>query len=61
MDSFFRDALRLASAEGCIHASELRWLKATAHANGNSDQWLDRVTQESPADPATTLEIQKYI
>jgi hypothetical protein len=61
MESFIRDALRLASADGCIHASELRWLQATAHANGKSDQWLDIIIQESPADPAAPLEIQKYI
>ena len=60
-ECFFRDALRLASVDGCIHPLELRWLRQTAHANGKSDQWLDRIIQESPGDPGAPLEIQKYI
>ncbi len=58
---FFHDAVRLANVDGCIHPLELRWLQEAAHANGRSDQWLNRIIQEFPSDPSAPLEIQKYI
>jgi hypothetical protein len=61
IECFFRDALRLANVDGCIHPMELRWLQDTAHANGKSDQWLNNIIQEFPKDPDAPLEIQKYI
>jgi hypothetical protein len=60
-ECFFRDALRLANVDGCIHPLELRWLQETARANGRSDQWLDSILQEFPGDPAAPFEIQKHL
>jgi hypothetical protein len=60
-ECFFRDALRLAYIDGCVHPLELRWLRETACANGRSDQWLENIIQESPGDPNAPLEIQKYL
>jgi len=62
-ECFFRDALRVALMDGCIHPAELRWLQQTAQANGKSNQWLDsliREFSEKPElrDPNLPLEIQ---
>jgi hypothetical protein len=58
---FFRDAVRLANGDGCIHSLELRRLQQTAHANGRSDEWLSTIIQEFPSDPSVPLEILKHI
>jgi hypothetical protein len=47
MESFFRDAARLALADGYLHPNELRWLRTAAHANSQSDQWLDEIIRET--------------
>ncbi len=60
-ECFFRDALRLANIDGCIHPLELHWLRETAYANGRSDQWLESIIRESPGDPSAPLDIQKHL
>ena len=65
-DCFFRDALRLALVDGYLHPMELSWLRALAHANNRSHQWLDSVVQELKADadisnPSTPFEIQRHL
>jgi hypothetical protein len=61
LECFFRDALRLARVDGVVHPLELRWLKETAHANGRSVHWLNKIIREFPKDPNAPFEIQKYI
>jgi hypothetical protein len=58
---FFRDAVRLANGDGCIHSLELRRLQQTAHANGRSDEWLSKIIQEYQSDPSVPIEIIKHI
>ncbi len=63
-ECFFRDALRIAHADGCLHPTELRWLRQVAHANGKSNQWLDALIRESREkgwDDSAPFEIQKYV
>ena len=63
---FFRDALRLAFADGCFHPMELRWLRTVARANNQSEQWLDGIAREfkekkAPLDHSVPFEIQRYL
>jgi hypothetical protein len=65
-ECFFRDAMRLARTDGCIHPRELSWLRKAARANGRSGQWLDAIIlkfleQEADSDHCTPFEIQKHI
>jgi len=64
-ECFFRDALRVAYMDGCIHPAELRWLRQAAQANGKSNQWLDSIIREFSEkpdlrDPHLPLEIQNH-
>jgi hypothetical protein len=64
-ESFFRDALRIAFSDGYVHATEFRWLRTMAHANGKSDEWLDAIVREFSETHDTQnlwvqLEIQKH-
>jgi hypothetical protein len=66
MECFFRDAVRLALVDGYLHPQELRWLRAVAHANSQSDQWLDAIIRESEEkiaslDHSAPFEIQRYL
>jgi hypothetical protein len=66
MESFFRDALRLALVDGFLHPMELSWLRTAAYANNQSNQWLDAIIRESKEqigalDHATPFEIQRYL
>jgi hypothetical protein len=65
-ECFFRDALRLALVDGYLHPMELCWLRTVAHANNQSDQWLDAIIWESAgktgaSDHSTPFEIQRYL
>jgi hypothetical protein len=65
-ECFFRDALRLAFVDGYLHPMELCWLRTVAHANNQSDQWLDAIIRESEEnigalDRSTPFEIQRYL
>jgi hypothetical protein len=65
-ECFFRDALRLALVDGYLHPMELCWLRTVAHANNQSDQWLDVIIRESEErigalDHSTPFEIQRYL
>jgi DnaJ-domain-containing protein 1 len=65
-ECFFHDALRLALVDGCLHPIELRWLRSVAHANNQSDQWLDAIIRESKEnaetrDSSAAFEIQQYL
>ncbi len=63
--SFFRDALRVAFADGCIHPKESSWLRQMARANGMSDSWLDAMIMEfleyGKIHKLEPFEIQSYI
>lgn len=63
---FFRDALRLAFVDGCLHPMELRWLRTVAHANYQSEQWFDVIAREfkekkAALDHSAPFEIQRYL
>ena len=63
---FFRDALRLAFADGYLHPMELRWIKTVARANNQSKQWLNAITREFkekkvPLNRSASFEIQRYL
>jgi hypothetical protein len=65
-ECFFRDAMRLARVDGCIHPLELSWLRKAARANGRPGQWLDAIIleflmPEADSDQCTPFEIQKHI
>jgi hypothetical protein len=65
-DCFFRDALRVAYSDGCLHPMELRWLQQMAKANGKSDEWLDALIEEfqgngNSRDHCSSLEIQEHL
>lgn len=65
-ECFFRDALRLALVDGHLHLRELSWLRTVAHANNQSNQWLDALIRESKeflamSDQSTPFEIQRYL
>lgn len=65
-ECFIRDALRLALVDGCLHPTELRWLRAVARANDRSNQWLDSIIRglekkEICKDLSAPLEIQRYL
>jgi hypothetical protein len=65
-ECFFRDAIRLALIDGYLHPMELRWLRTVAHANNQSNQWLDAIIRESEAKKevpghSTPFEIQRYL
>jgi hypothetical protein len=65
-DCFFRDALRVAFSDGCLHPMELRWLQQMAQANGKPDEWLDTLIKEfqenrNSGDLCSSLEIQKHL
>jgi hypothetical protein len=64
-ECFFRDALRLALADGYLHPMELRWLRSVAQANNQNNQWLDAIIRESKEKEETLersapFEIQRY-
>jgi hypothetical protein len=63
---FVRDALRLAFVDGCLHPTELRWLRTVAYANNQNDQWLDAIILEfegkiETLDHSAPFEIQRYL
>jgi hypothetical protein len=63
---FFRDALRVAYADGYLHPAELRWLRRMANANGRSNQWLNSLIRDfrkklASWDSEAPLDIQKYM
>jgi hypothetical protein len=65
-ECFFRDALRLALVDGYLHPMELCWLRTVAHANNQSDQWLDAMIRDSEEkteawNHSTPFEIQPYL
>lgn len=65
-ESFFRDALRVALADGCLHPMELSWLRRTARANGLPNPWLDAIIRDFMENRGTpsqcdSFEIQKHI
>ena len=65
-ECFFRDALRVSFADGCLQTTELRWLRQVAHANGKSNQWLDAIIREyremgDTWNDSAPFEIQKYL
>ncbi len=65
-ECFFRDALRIARADGCIHPMELSWLRRTARANGLSNPWLDGIIRdflenEETRSQCDSFEIQKHL
>jgi hypothetical protein len=44
-ESFIRDAIMLAHADGKLHPKELAWLKAVAHENRLKTRWLNAEIQ----------------
>jgi RNAse (barnase) inhibitor barstar len=65
-ECFFRDALRLALVDDCLHPIELRWLRAMAQANNQSEQWLEAIIREfkekkGSQDQSAPFEIQRYL
>jgi hypothetical protein len=65
-ECFFRDALRLALVDNCLHPMEMRWLRALARANNQSEQWLDAIIREfkeknRSQDQSAPFEIQQYL
>jgi hypothetical protein len=65
-ECFFRDAVRLALVDECLHPMELSWLRTVAHANNKSDQWFDDIIREfkekgGAENQSTPFEIQKYL
>jgi hypothetical protein len=65
-ECFFRDASRLALVDGYLHPMELRWIQIVAHANNQSDRWLDAIIRESKEkmgvlDRSRPFEIQRYL
>lgn len=45
-EHFLRDALRLALVDGELHPAEISWLRRVAHANGQTDEWLEASVAE---------------
>jgi hypothetical protein len=65
-ECFFRDAVRLALVDECLHPLELSWLRTVAHANSLSDQWFDDIIQEfkekdGEQTQSAPFEIQRYL
>lgn len=65
-ECFFRDALRIAYADGVLHPSEMRYLQQAAQANGWPEDKLNAVIREirdNETKPAfkDLIEIQRYI
>jgi hypothetical protein len=46
LESFFRDAVRVALSDGDFHPAEYRWLCQTAQANGWTDRRLKSIIRE---------------
>jgi hypothetical protein len=64
-ECFFRDAMRVALADGSFDPKESRWLRKLAYYNGLTDQWLDTIIREfeekKPLDNNAPFEIQKHL
>jgi hypothetical protein len=65
-ECFFRDAVRLALVDECLHPLELSWLRTVAHANSQNDQWFDEIIREfkekdGVQNQSAPFEIQRHL